>query len=202
MPKIQEVAALVAETLRIDPMKVDSHVRGLRAAGRLEGNRAGPYECADIIACCLSSDLTDATGPYHLPNVGSYSAQTSKVIESDHPQYQLAACEFGEALATIIGSDASSAFAIPDRICVLGRGLTLRAIIWVNDQRVPDGNVTHVFGYRPVNDLFSIGPIYAHLESSNSAGGLIIEMLRQGFCSDQVAIPKSINVPLSHGRLN
>jgi hypothetical protein len=170
---LQVVAGTIADTLRIEPVVVDNYIRGLRAAERITGTRVGPFECADILCCLLSTDPTNATAPYHLPLSGIVTGVS--LIDAQAPEFDAFNMCFGEMLAALISGDQLAARA--SGISVRGAAGRLGASMVLD---VAGNDLTSLrlfYGYHLVPDHLACGPVPA-LETSRLLSGTIVDDLR------------------------
>lgn len=191
MAKLPEVAAVIGETLRVNAKDLKAHIAGLRAAGRFDGNFAGPEEAADLLCACLSTDQDNATGPCHLPFVGGLlldeiAKGPGALITPGSEPFALLEIAFptlGEALSgliTFIGRGDVPAGCVTE-ISVSGAGDRLRAYM-VYDAPCSTGRrkTLVVFGYLPIGDLFEkVARRPARIELTHTVGGEAIDAIAE-----------------------
>ena len=158
MAKIAAVSGLLSEALCVNASLVETHVKGLRGAGRLQDTDVSAWESADLLCALLSPDPGNATGPYHLPYVGAMLMQDGAFVPVPEGSYlsNLFGVEFGEAVCSLIQAAADK----PDPpyigdLQVTGRGETLRATI---TYQCVDGVLWSFFGYRMLPELLTQKP--------------------------------------------
>jgi hypothetical protein len=183
--KIQEVSAVICETIRLPPNDVENHVRGLRAAERISGGDVGAEESADLLAACLSTDASNSTGPFHLPFAGALRLGEATTIigpgDADFGVLGTAFPTFGESLRAIIQSMSDGALPLDcvSLIVVTGAGSRLRATINISVV-LAEGRttITALFGYAPITELLHrLSAIPPHVERSLQIGGQVLSGL-------------------------
>ena len=170
MAKLQEVAGLISESLRMEPADVQTHISGLQGAGRLP--KSGDIfedEAADIICACRCTEPGNATGAYHLPLVGgewSGRFTTPEDLGLSHD-----AAILGNVLASFIEGTLRRRVGYVRTVTVSGRGNALRACA-----DLEPSSLRLWFGYDllpyPISTPKSMG-----LHVSHSVEGSVLEAL-------------------------
>lgn len=203
MAKIQEIAAVIGESLRLPPAVIQSHVNGLREAERISTEDDDGIASADILAACLCTDPDNATGAFHLPFIGGYAYDASSrqiAIEPGTSNFQMIqdmAPTLGDGLAYLI-RDISAGGIPPDcvnHISVSGAGSRLRASLGMRSTYF-GGDVTAYFGNLPLWDHLRVMAAYpGYIERSALVGGQVLSALGDlmsglPFTLQTIAVPR------------
>lgn len=183
MAKIQEVAGVIGEALRLRPEIVQAHLEGLRVAQRITSDDIGPVEAADLLAACICTDPVNATGAYHLPFVGAECS--GNYVEPSSPEMDAYRCNAGQALAMFLDPKELH-FGCASDITISGEGTLLRAAITATSPEV--GRVRLWFGYDALPFLIG-AKLGIGVFQSRTIGSAVVHRVGQLF--SKYAMPDS-----------
>ena len=194
MAKLQEIAGLISESLRMNPEDVQAHIAGLQGAGRLpKSGDVYEDEAADILCACLCTEPGNATAAYHLPVVGS--ERSGRFTTPEDLGLSHDAVIFGNVLASFIKGTLHSRFGHVRSLTVSGCGDTLAACIAL----APSGRRLW-FGYDLLPNLRGT-PNIPGLHVSHAANGSIVETLADALGVDELTAEESARLNfLSYAR--
>ena len=181
MATIQELSGLLAGALEVDPMLVDTRVRGLTEAGRLDLDNLGCSDAADLLLAIIGTDPRNVTGPAHLPLSSVLRTQNGnqEIINGGDPRIAYADVEFGHFVADFIQKanlrPTDSSFV--KAVSVGGQGNNLVACVSVESGGI---SISYWFGYRVLPQLLDL---HTHnLKSvyrSATVGGAVLSFIAE-----------------------